>query len=1097
MGKKISLQAKSSERISHEGDVIDYSWNGQAKSHFFGDDVWLTNTWLPNDKTGGMPSEIIYCPEINKFYVYCTSNLMVLDGTTRNILSKIFVSERATMDESGIGWNASYYCEKKMEYNPGTKSLFIATEDEKLKIIDCALDNVIETFDHDERFENLICEIYYNPVSEIGSWLTSGYHTKAILKTIDGRNNVMLNERKFPDVTLYKIAGDKNGGRIFVSGEKDGPLAGKYVWILNESTLETIAEIPVPYAFVNMIFHPDFNKLYLAPFQSAPTGIVGVINCEPGLYAYIRNIVVHGLPKRMTMNPNHHRIFVCGGWGEGKISIIDGTNDTETAFADIESPNSLYFSETMDAVFCGGKNRVIMITGNSNFISAQSPDNLGGTSFSFAMQESTKTLVSANPAAGHITIFNCSIPDPLITLDGYRQLGASTYFGCYNSVNKKYYFIQNDSSSIKSFVNIYDAITQTRNNTLTLAGASMLSSCAYNERYNKIFISAYGSNKIYVISGDDDFRINAVISDLEEPKKIYDILDWGMIACGGKEKIYLIGAKDNKILTKIKIPGETFVTDFIKGNLYPDVIFAGCFTTKQIIKINVRNFTIEGSISLPGSPATRPIYLCYHPHHRYIIAVSNPSIAKSRVVIIDEATLGVRDLLDLDPWSYEPVYNPYTRSIYILNRGSIWADKFGGLIELKMENGSFITKKITIKGLHSNGLVFNPHNNRMYLHTYYDPFTAEKESSFVAVDCTENIVKSIGYLGQKQNFGENAAIYSYDEGMVFIPDNDRLVIGNRGFSNLSIVQCYQEQLSLSEGWNWISFPRMERYGIEPSPTVEALSKLSCLPETGVELYNQENGFKFWNSEENKWEGTLDEIQSVSGYKLFIGKTNEQIPTLQLFGARIHPQTEMTVTPHIETWIGYFSEFPQYPWQAFPEWFYNGSLSMIKSQYWTMIKLMGKWKISGKVVPLKYGDMVIVKTNSTEPVTFTWNKSSIPEPLPVISKPVKYTWEEKPDYIPVYIEIPEQSDVIEVALKVSGKCIGAAVRKPGEKLIEVDACITGLPDGTEISFETWNGIEFAILSKRDYRLIRRDKHRVDENILVTDEKTEFYEVIFNK
>jgi len=1097
MAKENRLLQNKLVRQNPETDILEYSWDGKTNSHFFGEDKWVTNSWLPNDKTGGMPSEIIFCHEVNKYYVYCTSYLVVLDGSTKNIVTRIFISDRGTIDESGVGWNASYYCERKLEFNPVLKCLYCATEDEKLKVIDCTTDRVIQTLSLSERIENLICEIYYNPASHTLSWLISGYRNKALLRLIDGRDNTLRAEREFPGVSLYKVTGDNTGGRLFASGEKHGTISGKYVWVLDESTLDTLAEIPVAYAFVNMIFNQGFNKLYLAPFQDPQAEIVGVISCEPGSYTYLRSIPVHGFPKRMTQNTIHNRIFTCGGWGDGIISIIDGSTDAETAFADIELPNSLYFSEGMDAVFCGGKNRIIKISGNSNTISSQSHENFGGISFSLSMDEAAKTMVSGNPAAGHITIFDCNHPDPELPVTGYRQLGGSSYFGCYNRVSKKYYFIQNDSSSSKSFVNIYHANTHKLNNTLILEGASMLSGCTYNDRYNKVFIAAYGSNKIFVLSGEDDLRVNGIISDLAEPKKIQDIPDWGMVICGGKEKIYIIAAKNNKILATIKNPGEAFVSDFVHGDLFPDVIYAGCFFNKQVLKINLRNFTIESKIDIPGSPPHRPVYLGYNPEDHFLVAVCNPSPSKSRVVIIDEATFTIKTLLDLNPWSYEPVYNPYTRSIYILNRGSIWTDKFGGLIEIRKEMGEFITKKITIKGLHSNGLIFNPGNNRMYLHTFYDPFTAEKESSFVAVDCTENVVKSIGYLGQKQNFGENAAIYSYDEAMVLIPDSDRLVIGNRGFSNLSIVQCFKDQLSLSEGWQWISFPRLERYGNDPSQTVETLGKISCFPDAALELIDQDNLFKQWKLPEKKWEGTLEVIQSTRGYKLNIATTYGQIQLLRLSGALISSKAEIMINAHIETWIGYFMEFSQYPWDAFPEWLYKGQLVMIKAQHWTMMKIMGIWKISGKVKPIKYGDMVIVKTSSSDPSSFTWNEPSIPEPEPLISKPEHYRWEEKPDYVPVYIQIPEQNDAVEIAVKANGKCIGATVRKPGETLVEVDAYISGLPTGTEIIFETWNRNKSEVLSNKDYRVISHENRPIDERGIIVGEEREYYEVIFIK
>ncbi|MEZ5082773.1 MAG: hypothetical protein R2750_04920 [Bacteroidales bacterium] len=71
--------------------------------------------------------------------------------------------------------------------------------------------------------------------------------------------------------------------------------------------------------------------------------------------------------------------------------------------------------------------------------------------------------------------------------------------------------------------------------------------------------------------------------------------------------------------------------------------------------------------------------------------------------------------------------------------------------------------------------------------------------------------------------------------------------------------------------------------------------------------------------------------------------------------------------------------------------------------------------------LRYGDMVIFKTGVDH--TFTWISSEDVEEESSIPKTEYFSYEEQADYLPVYVEFDEMSDVQEIAITAGGEIKG--------------------------------------------------------------------------
>jgi hypothetical protein len=135
----------------------------------------------------------------------------------------------------------------------------------------------------------------------------------------------------------------------------------------------------------------------------------------------------------------------------------------------------------------------------------------------------------------------------------------------------------------------------------------------------------------------------------------------------------------------------------------------------------------------------------------------------------------------------------------------------------------------------------------------------------------------------------------------------------------------------------------------------------------------------------------------------------------------------------ENWLGYFQTDSAHPFDAFAS--VMDYLTYIQTQNWSMSKVSdGVWKTTSADPTINYGDMVIVKVN--QDCSFVWNNSQPVDPK-YIKIPQSFTFSEKADYIPLYIEFEEDKSLelpTEIGLYVNGICKGATVVEGSEAQI---------------------------------------------------------------
>ncbi len=190
------------------------------------------------------------------------------------------------------------------------------------------------------------------------------------------------------------------------------------------------------------------------------------------------------------------------------------------------------------------------------------------------------------------------------------------------------------------------------------------------------------------------------------------------------------------------------------------------------------------------------------------------------------------------------------------------------------------------------------------------------------------------------------------------------------------------------------------------------------------------------------------VSSPQGYKIMLQtRLNPNFPqpvVLRHSGFKTPDHTEFPIYGNRENWIGYFCDDSRMPEDAFASiW---DDITMIKAKDWSLFRIGesgdDQWHIVGRIMPLNLGDMVIVKT--TEDHIFKWGEN-IPVPPRTKSSPQGFVYDEKEDYIPVYLTLTDEMvmQYEEVGLYVNGVCKGAVVVE--ENLEQISAYVASTDD----------------------------------------------------
>ncbi len=247
-----------------------------------------------------------------------------------------------------------------------------------------------------------------------------------------------------------------------------------------------------------------------------------------------------------------------------------------------------------------------------------------------------------------------------------------------------------------------------------------------------------------------------------------------------------------------------------------------------------------------------------------------------------------------------------------------------------------------------------------------------------------------------------------------------------------------------EKWYWVSYPVLNSVtnnALKASEFFEDLLEVHQVQENGewhdTPTYLEEidwmvqSGLQYinWDINTDDWTDNYNShiVSSPQGYKVMMLSRTPSIVTLRESGLRTSSETQFPIYGgQVENWLGYFREDSAWPHDVFASiW---DDICMIKTKNWCLVRsnpVGDYWGMHGKMTSLKDGDMVIVTTLNDH--TFQWNNADATPPE-TKALPEYFVFDEKQDYVPVYLSIPDSlmTGLKEIGLYLDGVCKGAVV-----------------------------------------------------------------------
>ncbi len=306
------------------------------------------------------------------------------------------------------------------------------------------------------------------------------------------------------------------------------------------------------------------------------------------------------------------------------------------------------------------------------------------------------------------------------------------------------------------------------------------------------------------------------------------------------------------------------------------------------------------------------------------------------------------------------------------------------------------------------------------------------------------------------------------------------------------------------GIKWMSFPAVEKGKLHKDKMFQFIHPIRDeFILTRVSWKRGNRQVQWIESVMSEWNGENHTILPQQGYKFQMNPYSEEPvflfspagkPDLSLpitLKARVNPGDKI---PDNENWLGYFGETTVHPYDAFAGVLDN--LWYIQSQNWTLARLtvspgsdwIGISYPGSKPPTLKNGDMVIVKC--FDDAVFTWNDDAPEREEFIKDKPSAFTFTEKMDYIPVYVEFNGTDIPKEAAVYLEGICKGAAV--VGGNSVEIPAYILDdIGYGAELELRVFYDSKAAYNPTPRYQTWNMETEKYENNALVISERKPFY------
>ena len=665
----------------------------------------------------------------------------------------------------------------------------------------------------------------------------------------------------------------------------------------------------------------------------------------------------------------------------------------------------------------------------------------------------------------------------------YFTVGISSSLLCYDSKNKEVLFFYNGDGANSEVFKYNETSEQTSSIDLEFDGT--YTDCIYNEKSDLVMAGIYHKCEDYdqlVGINNDNFSVDFTVNGKYRMLTNYDqyIYCQKIGDATGGHKLYRFWADEEfpySEYIELDYNYNSIEINEADGLLYLSAGSVGIITEVQhdpFVELNTYYINIHDDMAYNSS--LEKTYVTQYNNQK--VEVYNNSFNYVTSISVNGNPKKVQ-------------YNSFQNCIYVISDSQDFGFNIISTIDCQTDQ---VIKEKQIR--RSDAYLYDNINDQLYFHTNYPSSENEMEYN----------VKSFNGFDDEFSNKINTQIYSYADiflnkkrtipAKMAINHKDNFIyVGNYGSSMASKIKAYDETFTFKPGWNWLSFPRLERYKDEPFDAIPLLERIDPWPPNYLEMEYKPSNISlsiFFDIEEG-WNtsGQLTQVKSTLGYKLKYIKDIDYYK-IRLEGAKEDYDASIDMVTG-ENWIGYFLDEPYLPEHCIPAEVME-HVWEIRTQYWAMIRIPGNeppWYIKGKVTPFKYGDLVVIKTDAD--IEFTWQPVGNADEDADIPKTTYYTFEEQADYLPFYVETDSVADILEIALLADGEVVGAAVRGPGDTLVEVNAYLEGVDPGAVMEFETWDGYKSEAVEKGGYVVIDHKQKVREKRNIYAGERARYYHV----
>jgi len=1107
-------------------DTLDYPWQFTGYSYLnpdtltdlpenvISDQELLTQTiWVPQSPGGIIPYDLIYIGnEINKLYVYGDRKIIVIDGTSFEILDELYLSDYGS--ESLIKYDDLFKTkEKHLAWNPDIGMIYCVDDNMQLFLIDPQSDNIIQLPDQSiglSSFNNTL--IKYNDLTHQLFWMITSkqynYFTKLLVFSTEGQSITKQYELNFhqpfdlefhPVNPYFYITDNENlyvydclthveydnydlgmtAGEIIVAYSQEYEVDKIFCLphVLSINTNEdpfalvidgnSTTEIPLDhFYYTSGIYNPSDNIVFFGYSYDNPLGAGVTLYRADDQYTFLGDHPFEGL-----LGPfDYVSDFICKGdktIGATRNQIIFFHNQSFLTDYTYDDKRSAHFFR-----LCTDNNSNVYVTNvheasieifSSESYNLLSETTTGNASYHGFFNNISNKLYTWNfhdKGNNQLTIYNKTNNTTKIVDIGYWPNGIT-----WNQDMNKIYITNYNSSEIR--IKILDCVTnQLDNQGFTIDGRT---------RCNGIFWAP--GNKLYISAeiGMNYHNPVIIIYDLNQNSIVKLIYPYATQLPNGHNSHFLYEPTTNKVFVSLK----EWATN--KGSIISINNDAGqnfSYTINSLPNVDkIRYNSIDNTLIIR--------------QYNLIPFTTYNSIYLFNLFDGSHVSIPVKDDVNIADIDYDPTRN----NIYCT-----FFDNSGDVFKLDGSSGAF-QKRISASGI-VNSLKFNPINRNLYIHMILNNVVDRKRNEeLLSFNPDDGL---LSYISLEQKESPRTYIYAYITDIILDEVNNQIYLTNAQ-SNIKVIQCTSEQLTLQPRiWNWISFPRLEREGNGTFPSETLLGGIIQFPiplqMIHLDPEHQQTYDKTYNLTQG-WSGNLVNVKSSLGYK--IQTQYPEIAELPMTGTILSPETTFPLFDLRPNWTGYYLTETQTPYDAIALEFQD-KIGGIQGQYWYCYKEYIHTKNSGYIwrcacsqgsIELKYADMVVIYP--TENIDdFHWQYGGQLSPNDPKNPSLFFQYNEQPEYDAIFIELDTMNKPEEIGAFAGDSCIGATTVLPTDTTVLICGYTKGF-EGQEITFNLVYPTKSFRPDYDNYYVMNNQTGIREQRRIVAGEKQPYFLVSFNE